>query len=74
MKLLAASRSMVSITDSTRLLSMLTVYSRALILSRTCSSMKGIAESNGTAPDGTSSFDPHFQQKSRSREFLVVQF
>ena len=24
--------------------------------------MKGIAESNGTAPEGTSSFDPHFQQ------------
>src|SRR5438105_4508205 len=74
MKLLAATRSMVSMTESTRLANMLTVYSSALIRSRTCSSMYGIPESNATAPEGTSSFDPHFQQKSRSKEFRVVQF
>jgi len=33
-----------------------------------------LAESNDIVPEGTSSFEPHFQQKSRSREFRVVQF
>jgi hypothetical protein len=36
--------------------------------------MNGMAESIEIDPEGTSSFDPHFQQKSRSREFRVVQF
>jgi len=36
--------------------------------------MNGIAESTGTAPEVTSNFEPHFQQNSRSKEFLVVQF
>jgi hypothetical protein len=33
-----------------------------------------MAESKEPVPDGTSSLDPHFQQKSRSNEFRVVQF
>src|SRR5436190_24359641 len=74
MKLLAATRSIVSRRESTRLVRLLIEYSSALILSRTCSSMKAIAESIGTVPDVTSSFEPHFQQNSRSSEFRVVQF
>src|SRR5436190_23610413 len=74
MKLLAATRSIVSRRESTRLVRLLIEYSSALILSRTCSSMKAVAESIGTVPDVTSSFEPHFQQNSRSSEFRVVQF
>ena len=36
--------------------------------------MNGIVESNGVAPEATSSFAPHFQQNSRFKEFRVVQF
>jgi len=36
--------------------------------------MNGIEVSSGTAPEVTSSFEPHFQQNSRSKEFRDVQF
>jgi hypothetical protein len=36
--------------------------------------MKGIAISAADCPEATSSFAPHFQQNSRFKGFLVVQF
>jgi len=36
--------------------------------------MKGIATSDADGPEATNNFAPHFQQNSRLRGFLVVQF